>query len=152
MQINVPTPSKVLRLRIDVVDAEVPWDFSSALLLGLDKLDENHLQVLSISNELEHLDCPSSSWRIPLTRNRGHVSLTFCPVGNTASTFYTRAQLQRLYRNLYHPSVSALMNLLRKARRYHGKSNTEQDHPQLDWLTRFSKRDFRSTDAIRKHV
>lgn len=60
MVINIPTPGKFpgvgilitivdvegMQLRIDVVDSNVP------LLLGLDQLDANQLQVLSVSNEL----------------------------------------------------------------------------------------------------
>jgi hypothetical protein len=102
LTILVPTPSGLLRLQLDVVPPDVP------ALLGLDVMDSRNLQFLSVSNELE---CVTAGWKMPVVRQLGHGYLIWAPLSKIC---YTRAQLERLHRHLYHPSLGKL-NLLRRA-------------------------------------
>jgi hypothetical protein len=43
-------PTSVLELCVDEVEPDIP------LLVGLDLMDKHRLQLLSVSNELEHID------------------------------------------------------------------------------------------------
>jgi hypothetical protein len=103
LTILAPTPSGILRLQLDVVPPDVP------ALLGLDVMDSHNLQFLSVSNELE---CVTEDWKMPVVRQLGHGYLIWTPLSNVC---YTRTQLERLHRQLYHPSVGKLLNLLRRA-------------------------------------
>jgi transposase InsO family protein len=115
MTIRISTPGGVLEFNVDVVDEDIP------LLIGVDVLDRFRLQILTVSNELECVGLGSRpGWRLPLERTNGHVLLPFEPgihelVGDNQVLFST-AQLQKLHRQLYHPSATKLFNLLRRAR------------------------------------
>lgn len=111
----VPTPGGCFRIQIDVVEADVPF------LLGLDALDAHRLQALSVTSQLEHVPIPSDNsiqslgWRVPLKRRQGHLLWEFYPIRDAHEILYTRVQLEKLHRQLYHPSTEKLLNLLKRA-------------------------------------
>lgn len=111
--IRIPTPSGVMEVQADVVAADVPF------LLGLDTLDRHRIQALTITNKLQHVasesDPSDRSWVVDLVRHDGHIFLPFVPVSAENSIFYTRQQLQKLHRSLYHPSAQKLYDLLKRA-------------------------------------
>ena len=110
MHIVIPTPSGTIRIQADVVKADVPF------LFGLDAMDSCRVQVLSVQNALEHIPAGNSiGWRVPLVRKDGHILLSFLPVSVTHAVHYSRTQLHRLHRSLYHPSAAKLYELLRRA-------------------------------------
>ena len=109
--VHIPTPNGVMSVNADVVSADVPF------LIGLDALDENRLQILTVASQLQHVpvDDSTKSWRLPLLRNGGHICLPFVPIREECVSFYTRVQLERLHRSLYHPSAEKMFALLRRA-------------------------------------
>jgi hypothetical protein len=102
MQIQILTPDSVLNISVDVFDMDMP------LQIGLDVLDMYRLQVLNIDNVLQHTPVPGpeQSWQIGIRRKNGHVYLNL-PV-TTGDVFYSELELQKLHRNLYHPSARDL--------------------------------------------
>jgi hypothetical protein len=112
IHINVPTPSGILTFIADVTQADVP------LLIGLETLDSNRLQVLTLFNQLQHVPPPGSMvrpWLLPLFRRGGHTNLHFHPLGDAQGIHYTRHQLTKRHRHLYHPTAEKLYQVLRRA-------------------------------------
>lgn len=109
-EIEIPTPGGVLSFAVDVVNIDVP------LLLGLDILDRHRLQVLTLTNEIEHIPVGSGLyWRLPCVRHSGHIHLCFQPPTPAQRILYTESQIRRLHRHLHHPSARKLFDLLRRA-------------------------------------
>jgi hypothetical protein len=105
MKIHLPIPNgSFIPIQVDVVDADVHY------LIGLDTLDALGLNVLTVQNELE---CVNEGWRIPLVRKHGHL---YMEPGREDKILFTRAELEKLHRSLYHPSTDKLLNLLKRAR------------------------------------
>jgi hypothetical protein len=75
-------------------------------------LDANRLQILTVSNEFEHVSLHKKGWRIPVTRKLGHAYLVWRPQAVIA---YSRSQLEKLRKHLYHPGTEKVINLLRRA-------------------------------------
>jgi hypothetical protein len=112
IHINVPTPSGILSFEADVIQANVP------LLIGLETLDSNRLQVLALFNQLQHVPPPGSRvrpWLLPLFRRGGHIHRRFHPLGDAQGIHYSRHQLTKLHRHLYHPSAEELYQVARRA-------------------------------------
>ena len=109
--IHIPTPSGVMSIQADVISADVPF------LIGMDAMDANRVQVLSIDNKLEHipLDPNALGWQLPLARKHGHICLPFLPIRDECVSYYTRTHLERLHRSMYHPSAEKMLELLRRA-------------------------------------
>lgn len=104
LAIRIPTPNKsYIPLLIDVVSADVPH------LLGLDRLDEEQIVPNNVTNQLEKDD---GSWTMPITRKRGHLFMTW----GSSTVLFTKYELQKLHRHLYHPSSNKLFNLIKRAR------------------------------------
>ncbi len=82
---------------------------SIPVLIGLDIVDANSIQTLTVSNEIE---CVAENWKVPATRQMGHV---YWKWKNISSSFLTRASLERLHRHLLHPSPRKLYNTLARA-------------------------------------
>lgn len=108
--VSFRTPGGVIDLAVDVVEADVP------LLIGLDAMDSHLLQVLTISNELQHIPVSrhGAGWCMAVSRRGGHVWLDFEPLSDE-DVHYTKAELSKLHRHLYHPASAKMYNLLRKA-------------------------------------
>lgn len=66
----------VLETVVDIVEAHVP------LLIGVDVLDRNRLQLLTITIELQHLPATPHGfgWTLPIVRRNGYVWLNFFPL------------------------------------------------------------------------
>lgn len=109
--IHIPTPGKPIELNVDIVHADVP------LLIGLDVLDHHRLQPLTIENRLQHVPHTEDElgWSLPIARRTGHVWLDFKPM-TVHDVRYTRQQLTKLHRHLYHPSAKKLYALLKRAK------------------------------------
>ncbi len=109
LRIGLPTSRGLLTFDVDIVSADVP------LLLGLDVLDGNRLQVLSVSNRLQHVpECRRDlGWSIPLVRKYGHAYLVWNP--RPISVNFSRAQLEKVHNNLYHASAGKTLELLKRA-------------------------------------
>jgi hypothetical protein len=105
LHIKVPVPTGTMDIYVDVVEPNVP------LLLGLDLLDRHRLQFLTLTNELEHIPVYGASWRLPVTRKGGHGFLEW----DVKNVLYTKSQLVKLHKHLYHPSSGKLLNLLKRA-------------------------------------
>jgi Reverse transcriptase (RNA-dependent DNA polymerase) len=103
--VDMPTPADILQIQVGIVPANV------SLLLGIDTMDKYCLQFLNIDNVLEHVSAEGKSWRIPVTRKHGHGYY----VWYLRDVLYSKAQLSRLHKHLYHPSTGKLLNLLRRA-------------------------------------
>jgi hypothetical protein len=103
LQILLPTPAGLLRIPLDVV----PLNISA--LLGLDFLYKYKLEYRNVEDVLYSVE---GDWSQPVTRQLGHAYVTW---DNVVSNFYSKAQLQRLNRHLYHPSVGKMFALLRRA-------------------------------------
>jgi hypothetical protein len=88
-------------------------------------MDKHRLQFLNVSDELEHSPASGKGWKIPVTRKHGHGYL----VWSSSAVHYTRPQLQKLHQQLYHPSTSKLMNVLKRAS---PESDTKETKPLLD--------------------
>ena len=86
-------------------------------MIGLDALDEHRVQPLAVENQLQYVpaDNTTVAWRLPLVRNRGHICLRFVPIREAFVCHYTRVQLERLHRSLYHPSAEKMLALLKRA-------------------------------------
>lgn len=100
----ISTPQNILTIWVDVVPQNIP------MLIGLAVLDRYSFQILSVYNELE---CVREKWRVSVERKHG---LIYWDWPDTAETFFTRPQLERLHRHLLHPSTRKLYNLLRRAK------------------------------------
>jgi hypothetical protein len=106
MRIDIPCPNEVMEVYVDVVALDVPF------LIGLDLMDKHRLQFLSVSNELERTAVDGSScWRMLVTRKMGHGYIEWA----VENVLYSRSQLVRLHKHLYHPSTGKLLSLLRRA-------------------------------------
>lgn len=108
--IEIPTPGGIVEVRTDVVNQDLPF------LIGLDVLDSERLNVLTVTNELECVQSGRSmGWMMPVVRRGGHVHLDFVPPNAATRAFYSENQLTRLHRALYHPSATKLYALLKRA-------------------------------------
>jgi hypothetical protein len=103
MIVLIPTPEAPLKIRIDVVAADVP------MLIGLDILTRHGLNVLVATDELKSAE---ADWVLPLLRQSGHLALTWLA---PYKLWYTSSQLLRMHKHLAHPSTAKLLNLLQKA-------------------------------------
>jgi hypothetical protein len=99
----VPCPDMDLQICADIVHPSVP------LLFGFDILDKQKLNVLSVANKIHSA---IAGWTLPLVRQQGHLYLKCYP---HSETFYSRQQLYRLHKHLFHPSADKLLNLLKRA-------------------------------------
>lgn len=107
-----PTRGVVMRVCPDVAKADVPF------LLGLDALDHNRAQALTVDNLLQFIPLPGAAalpWSMPLSRNLGHVFYAITPVPPAARKLCQRAQLAKLYRSLYHLFSAKVYDLLKHA-------------------------------------
>ena len=110
MTVTIPTPSKPLTIVLDVVSSDIPF------LLGLDAMLRHRLQPLVVANLLQIVPLGNGAGTVLRTEIvDGHMYLPFTPVSRTAAVFYSRAELLKLHRALYHPSARALFALLKKA-------------------------------------
>jgi hypothetical protein len=95
LNLKITVPKGVLDLYVDVVQPDI------TLLIGSDLVDKHRLQFLSVSNEIEHIDLSGYSWRMPVSRKGGHGFLEW----EVQSVQYSKSQLMRLCKQLYHPST-----------------------------------------------
>ena len=112
--ILITTPNGLLRMNVDIVREDIP------LLMGINFMDENGLQFLSVRNELQ---CVHDDWTMPVTRRGGHGYLCWEPI---SSVMFNKAQLLRLHQHLLHPSVQKLYNLLQRAKPEDMTPNTKE--------------------------
>ena len=109
MNIRIPTPNTgFLEIQADVVSADVP------LLIGIDTLDKFKLVADNVRNILE---CRTQQWSLPITRLHGHMYITWDP----CTVLFTRNELKRIHKHMWHPSASKLYNILKRT---HPKDTT----------------------------
>lgn len=104
-EILIPTPGGVMKVRLGIVRADVPF------LLGLGALDQNPVQALPVDSASLLIPMPGDaalSWlmRILLGTCSTPAYLSLLPVPPEAVIFYQHAQLEKLHRSLYHSPVS----------------------------------------------
>jgi hypothetical protein len=112
IHINIRTPSGVFKILADVIQADIP------LLIGLKTLDANRLQVLTLEIKLQHvppMGFRATPWFCPLLRRGGHIHLPFKPLADAHCVHYSKHQLTKLHRQMYHPSAENLYQVLRRA-------------------------------------
>lgn len=104
IDIRIPVPSSFICLKVDVVQADVPF------LLGLDALD---LCKFFYNNLTDELICPSLSWKLKVKRKLGHAYLEW---KKEHQLLFTKSELIKLHRAFSHPNTEKLYNLLKRAR------------------------------------
>jgi DNA polymerase III psi subunit len=95
IHINIPTPSGLITIVADVIQADIP------LLIGLETLDANRLQVLTLENKLQHVPPTGSRappWFLPLLPRGGHIHLPFTPWADAHIFHYSKHQLTKFHR------------------------------------------------------
>jgi hypothetical protein len=128
IHINIPTPSGVFTIVADVIQADIP------LLIGLETLDANRLQVLTLENKLQYVPPTGSRerpWFLRLLRRGGHLHLPFKPLADAHCVHYSKHQLTKLHRQMYHPSAEKLYQVLRRASPDHLPGDTALFFPKL---------------------
>lgn len=102
-------------VKIDVVGTNVP------ALLGLDAMDEHSLTPCIVTNMLVQRVVKNGKttddWSIKITRAQSNH--LFAPLQLLSLTGFTRVQLHKLHRQIFHTSPDKLFNLIRKARPEH---------------------------------
>jgi hypothetical protein len=103
--VRVPTPdNSFMLINVDVVKADVPF------LIGLETLEVFGMIVDIVKNELI---APKAGWSVPIIRKFRHVYLEWKA---TDKIMFTRRELQKLHRNMFHPSNQALIELKKRAK------------------------------------
>jgi hypothetical protein len=102
IQINIPTPSGVFTIVAGAIQADIP------LLIGLETLDANRLQGLTLENKLQHV--PPTGFReppgfLPLLRRGGHIHLPFKRLADAHCVHFFKHQLTKRHRQMYHPRL-----------------------------------------------
>lgn len=100
--IRIPIADHFLAVTLDVVPANLP------LLIGLDVIDRYKVSVDAARNQLSSVD---GSWCVPLQRKNGHLYYLW----TVANVLYTRAELVKLHKHLFHPTTGKLYNLIERA-------------------------------------
>ena len=118
------TPTKVdpIFVEMDVVTANVP------AFLGLDEMDENALTPGIVTNMLVRRIFKNGKftnlWHIKLIRaESNHL---FAPLKISKVTRFTRVQLNKFHKQLFHPKPDKLFNLIKKARPEHALPETRK--------------------------
>ena len=102
--VRIPCPDgSFLHIDIDVVAADVP------MLIGLDVLDREELIVDNVDNLLVS---KRYDWTIPITREEGHLFVTW----EYSSILFSKRELTKLHYHFYHPSSKKLLELIARAR------------------------------------
>jgi hypothetical protein len=104
IKIVFPCKKQNKELDVDVVGVDVPF------LVGLDKMDKLGKTADTVMNALR---CPEGKWYLPLVRKLGPVYLEW---NIPHELLFTKAQLQRMHLNFYHPSNQSLLNLIKRGR------------------------------------
>jgi len=103
MNIILPTPSGFSTIRTDIIPQDIP------LLIGLDSLDKIKWNFLTVENSLQSVP---EGWNIPLSRKLGHIYMTW---KIQFKNFFSKAQLTRIHKHMFHPSSKKLYEFLNKA-------------------------------------
>jgi hypothetical protein len=91
--VRVPTSdNSFMLINLDVVKADVPF------LIGIDTLKLFEMIVDTVEKELR---APKAGWSVPIIRKFGHVYLEWKA---TDKIMFTRHELQKMHRNMIHPS------------------------------------------------
>ena len=110
----------------DVVTVDVPP------LLRLDVLDSESLVADTVINRLVHRTyIPGNAqqhyvmndWSVPLKRIDDHV---YVEMSHPSSVNFTRAQLEKIHKNFFHPTVDKLFNLIKRAQHDEATPETKQ--------------------------
>lgn len=129
VQIELETPLVALTVQVclDIVQVDIP------ALLEMDVLDKEVLTPCLISNRLgKRRKCKTGSkqevfideWYRPIHPSRSNHLYVGMRFGTRA--YFKKAQLSRLHRNFFHPSVSKLFNLIKRARPEHATEETRR--------------------------
>ena len=114
--VRLPTPDgSYIRFEMDVIKINIP------MLLGLDLLDQHSLVADNVDNLLVS---KTIGWSIPITRKLGHLYVEWDP-STPLNAYYTKAELLRMHLHFYHPSVSKLFNLIKRAKPEHANAETK---------------------------
>lgn len=71
-------------------------------------MDQEGLVANNVKNILQ---CEKGNWSMPITRKNGHLYLTW----NYSKCLFTRAQLNKLHLQFYHPGARKLFNLIKRS-------------------------------------
>lgn len=102
LQIRVPIKDDFFMVfTANVVNIDVP------LLLGLDVMSEHKLVADTVDLVLFSKSC---GWQLPLTRQLGHVYLTW-----ESQILYSSSELTRIHRHFFHANPDPIFNLMKRA-------------------------------------
>ena len=105
IQVRIPTPNQSgnVSVTMDVVYLDVP------MLLRLRERRASSLLVDYLDNRLI---CKNDNWSVPLHDKKGHLYWST----DTISSYFSRAEIERLHRHFFHPSADKLYNLVKRSR------------------------------------
>lgn len=111
-----PGASKVI-VEMDIVTADI------LALLGMDVLDKESLAPCTVSNRLvkrvlhkrpDGKNIYIDEWSVP--KKRSASNHLYADLNLSTAMYFTRTQLSRLHRQIFHPSAQKLFNLLKRSR------------------------------------